>query len=227
MSNIIIFDRASKDDGKLYLSWAIGVNGNNCGMTVVHGFSVGLCSGTNDWGNPDYIGVEKMPPLTLVEVYNAIKDNIVSIRDNVGATRSIVIISDKVCDAYPVSYRYGNEPKFAKDRLDPADPNYIQQQKHVLNGTTYSRPAVQCTAMMMRVIRESKCGMFISSPIVENPNHKNDSGIVAGLWILRPDRDMLDDRIGISGRVRGTKPEKGREVLEEAARKSAKTLYGR
>ncbi len=226
MSNILL-DRASGNAGKLCLEWSVGVNGSNCGLNVVYGFKVRLCSGVDTWGNPGFLGVGGMPPLTLEEVYKAIKDSIATVRDVVGSTRSIVIVSDKVCDAYPLQYNVSNPVRIAKDRLDPADPAYIEQQKDVLKVTEYSRPNVSCTAMVMRAIRESKCGMLISSPIVENPNHKCESGIVAGLWILRPDRDMLDDRIGISGRVRGTKPEKGREVLEEAARKSAKTLYGR
>ncbi len=225
--NNVLLDRASGNAGKLYLGWALGVNGNNCGINVVYGFNVQLCSGLDTWGKPAFLGVNSMPPMTLEEVYKAIKDSITTIRDNVGSSRSIVIISDKVCEAYPLQYNVSNPVRIAKDRLDPADPNYIEQQKNALKGTQYSRPVVRCTAMVMRAIRESKCGMLVSSPIVENPNHKNDSGIVAGLWILRPERDMLDDRIGISGRVRGVKPQAARAVLEEAARKSAKTLYGR
>lgn len=85
------------------------------------------------------------------------------------------------------------------------------------------------TAWLMKLIRDTKCGTLITSPVVENVTHPGVSGIMVGIWIP-PHSNVLHNKVGISkGFDESRLPEilKSKAALAKGTPKFVDYFYGR
>lgn len=166
----------------------------NCG---VHGIS----SFYAEWHKPKIVTEAKDPwggsmkkkifdpkfkgaPPTALEVYQLLVKNVDKIAESV-KSYGIIFLSDRMVEGY--DYGIGPKVRVSDATLKKTVPTPTMNGAHYLN-----------TGCLIRAIRESKIGGLMTSPLVENPNHKGNSGIVAALWLPEP-KYIINPSYGIRG----------------------------
>lgn len=202
------------------LVYNAGAAGGNCGLETVSAFRVSQVSGKkNTWGQDLPVEPKAAKKLPLEEVYDMLKANMPAIQKHfLDKKKSIIVISDRVADLYPVYDEKGTAVSSEKNRLDPTNETFKKATE------AYSL-SMMCTGLFMRAVRETRTGMLISTPIVENPMHHKDSAIMAVLWIPNPALHIIDSRIGFSGKPSALIPDPSRAKLEAIAKKAGDTFY--
>lgn len=131
---------------------------------------------------------------------------------------------------------YGMSNTTTGSRAALAEQRQLQRGKgiSVFNpDASDPRPfAVTSNIWLMKAIRETKCGMLITTPIIENQNHPGTSAIMAAWWIP-PGKEsrILHEKVGIMrGDYTNYDPTKTRERLThlgESAADFVEYFYGR
>lgn len=214
---------------------------NNCGIGVMTGLTLTLTvPGPQGWGaqnmsltrpapanlTPDYIrqykqvyGTDppcparkwdeqkaqvKMPDFSPADIYNMVKNKWVEFVKAAAGTQALhygmYLLSNRVVDG----------------------------ETTVFDTTDYPFKT-RGTAWMMKLIRDTKCGTLITSPVVENVTHPGISGIMVGIWIP-PHSNVLHNKVGISkGFDESRLPEilKSKAALAKGTPKFVDYFYGR
>lgn len=101
------------------------------------------------------------------------------------------------------------------------------------NDTVFNRAKypfeTRGTAWLMKLIRDTKCGTLITSPVVENVSHPGQSGVMVGMWVP-PNSKVLYEKVGISkgyDESRLERIKKDLPALAEGTPKFVDYFYGR
>lgn len=236
----------STTDGKahLVLSWATApANGaeaapstNNCGIGTINGLYLQWEVNTDAWGprkialfppkaaeyTAQYIAdykryYSKEPPCPLRDWKKAIEG--VKFPADFSDAALYKLIEEnfvKFLKAYPLQYGM----YLLSNRVVDSEQSVFEQGKPF---------AQRGNAWLMKLIRDTKSGMLITSPIVNNIAHSGNSGIMAAIWIT-PSAAVFHDKVGISKGLPDNIIEESNKKfprLAEGTKKTVEIFYGR